>query len=140
MSDRCYLTMTLLAKDLHRLRGLEELDHYDYSSPLPGSGLVVLEYDDVNYGAYNDLVELSKDFVPFEGSHSAGSDYNSCEFVSDGSGRHFEAITNNRGEIVVPLNLETLKPVRDEVAAVRAYRSAMDAFTTWKEQLETNEN
>lgn len=141
MSDRCYLILTMLAKDTHHLTGLRELDDNDhYRAPLDSSGLVSVEYDEVNCGAYNDLVELAENLVPFEGSHSAGGNYGPHDFVSDGSGGYLEVSTNHQGAVVVPLDLATLKPSREHIAGARAYRNAMDAFTIWKDQLESDEN
>lgn len=80
MGDRCYLEMRIMSKDLSKV---EEL----CGNPLDGEneeeGIITIRIDETNYGMEDELQEMVKEGITFEGFHGSGGSYGPCVFAGD---------------------------------------------------------
>lgn len=100
MGDRCNVLITCRKQDTEAIcRALmgDESCSMEYEVC---PGIVQLEFEEMNYGAQDELVTASESGLIFYGSHCAGANYPAAVFVSNGKcymacdsiERHYEPV------------------------------------------------
>lgn len=120
MGDRCWLQVTVHARDVDRFR---EITGRDEKGEDNGHGHRRLEYEEANYGLFSELNEAAQQGLRFEGQHGPGDDYGPAVFASAGDGICHNVEADRESWPVVRIE-DNGRPDRGQWRAVLDYQRA----------------
>ncbi len=123
MGNRTTLHLEIVASDLDRVIHVFEGPAYTEPS-LCGPGIVVLTFEEVNYGGAEQLLELAQSGLTFRGRHAEGYDYCGTTFAS--CNRVLAAIPSPHGDLMIRIHATTLEPDPKDLDAARRWRDTDD--------------
>lgn len=120
MGDRC--SMNVYCRKVDEKAIDEALGGHDIRDE-SDDGMVVLEFDDVNYGGgISDGDHGDIPFgIPCYGYHGTGSDYGPGEFCTDGLVMLYEEMSRGEREHVIGFDTATGEPNKEDIKRVQSY-------------------
>jgi len=126
MGDRCWLTIYVNEEDKEKVT--EIFGEEGYQNIVVDKKKIQIDYEEVNYGGYDELKDLAEAKIDFEGNHAAGGCYIGGNFACI-DGHLVEVMSDPDGNPLVPCDENGVN--LNLINIVKKYYEYYDKF--WKE-------
>ncbi len=125
MSDTCYSSLRCRQVDREKFEALgfrviEDIQLFE------NEHWIDLEFEECNYGAYDDLHSMAAAGIPFHGRHGSGSDYPECVFAAADGMISWPAAINGRPAVSAPVGVVDDGDMAEVVRYVTLLRRAKE--------------